>query len=363
MAEAVIIAQRSGTIVYANAASQALFDGGSLVGRNLRELYPLELRLLRRMLNELRSHGMWRGELPLDGAAGRVDLAVALRSVAFAPGRAHHFCLVLRRRDASETSALSAVGRVAGEIAHDFNNQIAVVLNYSFILLRQLPDDSPLRAHVAEMQSAAWRASQVAQEMLGFGGQRRAECDEIDLNALLGDVKALFTYALREDTQLEERLGRNLWRVRARRAHLEWLLVELASRMRMTMGPLERFCIATSNSDAPAQAAPASSIGYPLHGSPSHGLPDSGSPVESESGAARSAGSAHAGGAAHDCGRSVVISVEAQPRKSSHGVGDTISVSRGMRGAELALAHARGELAVQQLPDGGMRYRIRLPAV
>jgi hypothetical protein len=35
----------------------------------------------------------------------------------------------------------------------------------------------------------------------------------------------------------------------------------------------------------------------------------------------------------------------------------------GLRGAELALAHAHGELTVQQLPDGVLRYRIRLPAV
>jgi hypothetical protein len=264
------------------------------------------------------------------------------------------------------------VARVAGEIAHDFNNQIAVVLNYSFILLRQLPDDSPLRAHVSEMQSAAWRASQVAQEMLGFGGARRAESDEIDLNALLSDVRALFTYALREDTLLEQQLGRNLWRVRARRAHLEWLLVELTTRMRSTLGPIARFCIATANSTTHCDVAAAGvHAGHGLHGSSSHGLHDSGN---------------HAG---TERARSVVISVEAQPRKTARPGLDTVSVSRiasvdtpgqgparwglrssvgehgssGLRGAELALAHARGELAVQQLPDGGMRYRIRLPAV
>jgi hypothetical protein len=242
-------------------------------------------------------------------------------------------------------------------------------LNYSFILLRQLPDDSPLRAHVAEMQSAAWRASQVAQEMLGFGGQRRAESDEIDLNALLGDVKALFTYALREDTLLEQQLDRDLWRVRARRAHLEWLLVELASRMRATMGPIARFVIATANSDVATTSTSLPDL-HDGHGTGAQGE--------------------------RKRGRSVVISVEAQPRKTRSGL-DTVSVSRiasvesggefasrwgagfrsglsalgsantsgssGMRGAELALAHARGELAVQQLPDGGMRYRIRLPAV
>jgi len=334
------------------------------------------LSQLRNMLSELRRTSSWRGDLSLPIGHSTLDVAVSLRSVTFEPGRSHHFCAVVRSResrDLSEASAISAVARVAGEIAHDFNNQIAVVLNYSFILLRQLPDESPLRAHVVEMQSAAWRASQVAQEMLGFGGQRRAEADEIDLNALLGDVKALFTHALREDTLLEQQLGQDLWRVRARRAHLEWLLVELASRMRATMGPIARFCIATANSTHTAQddsSAPETRASRALHGSASHGRHASGDP------------------AGRERERSVVISVEAQPRRggvdtlrSARLVSDNPGLmpargfgfgsglyagaegSAGMRGAELALTHARGELAVQQLPDGGIRYCIRLPAV
>jgi hypothetical protein len=276
--------------------------------------------------------------------------------------------LVGRAIAPSDASVLSAVGRVAGEIAHDFNNQIAVVINYSFILLRQLPDDSPLRAHVTEMQSAAWRASQVAQEMLGFGGQRNAEADDIDLNALLGDVQALFAYALREDTRLELRLGENLRRVRARRAHLEWLLVELASRMRATLGPIESFEITTSNSDAVR--------GYDGASYGSHGT------------------QATHGARNPECAGSVLISVEARARKRPAGALDQSALSMpsvlpttptpwaaptavpmssstqrfgagpiGLRGAELALAHAHGELTVQQLPDGVLRYRIRLPAV
>ena len=228
-------------------------------------MYPLAGRGLREILRELHAHGVWRANVPLECAGTRIEVSVALSSVPIAPltparpnqhaspgrlARPRYFCLVGRAVAPSDASVLSAVGRVAGEIAHDFNNQIAVVINYSFILLRQLPDDSPLRAHVTEMQSAAWRASQVAQEMLGFGGQRNAEADDIDLNALLGDVQALFAYALREDTRLELRLGENLRRVRARRAHLEWLLVELALRMRSTLGPIESFDITTSNSDA-----------------------------------------------------------------------------------------------------------------
>jgi nitrogen-specific signal transduction histidine kinase len=351
--EAVMIIDRASIVLYANAAAEALFGADSLVGRRLLSLYPLERRALRSILSDLQKKSVWRSNLRLQTGSAQPELEVALRTVALTPGRPQHFCVVAHaprdprelrepserpNRNASDTTLLSTVGRVAGEIAHDFNNQIAVVINYSFILLRQLPDDSPLREHVAEMQSAAWRASQVAQEMLGFSGQRSDEAVEIDVNALLADVQALFAHALREDTRLEQHLGENLWRVRARRAHLEWLLVELAGRMRSTMGPIESFCITTCNSDAVSKGS------------------------QSE----------HA--------RSVLISVEARPApapaknpSSGHAVVTPLKAlaphpppnadTAGLRGTELALAHAQGELTVQQLPDGGLRYQIRLPAM
>ena len=344
--EAVTIVDRSSNVVYANAAAETLFGRGDLVGRRLESLYPIERPVLRAILRELKHKNVWRGRVPLrtDDPHTPLEVEAALRAVSLRPGGPQHFCLVAQvqsaqassspqpARNAADAAVLSTVGRVAGEIAHDFNNQIAVVINYSSILLRQLPDDSPLREHVAEMQRAAWRASQVAQEMLGFGGQRNAEPDDIDLNALLTDIHALFAHALGEDTRVERRLGENLWRVRARRAHLEWLLVELASRTRSTLGDIASFCITTSNADL----------------------------LES--------------GANHECTRAVVISVEARPSGSAAAVAprslapsplgprSSTGIS-GLRGAELALAHAQGELTVQQLPEGGLRYRIRLPAV
>jgi nitrogen-specific signal transduction histidine kinase len=341
--EAVTIVDRAGTVVYANAAAETLFGRGNLVGRRLKSLYPIERPALRAILRELKKNTVWRGRLPLliDDARTPLELETALRAVTLRPGRPAHFCFVAQvhgtqasqpARSSSDATVLSTVGRVAGEIAHDFNNQIAVVINYSSILLRQLPDDSPLREHVAEMQRAAWRASQVAQEMLGFGGQRNSEPDDIDLNALLTDVHALFAHALGEETRVEQRLGENLWRVRARRAHLEWLLVELASRTRSTLGRIASFFISTSNADV----------------------------LES--------------GAGGESTRAVVISVEARPSNlpsvaplrslaPSPLAPRSMSGIAGLRGAELALAHAQGELTMQQLPEGGLRYRIRLPAV
>jgi signal transduction histidine kinase len=390
--EAALIIDRAGIIVCANTACETLFGCGALIGRCALRLHALDARGLRSILSELNRHNVWRGQLPVHSvaappAANNTDteasaarakrfeqLSVVVRRVALTPGRARHFCLVARAHAAREplgmhgehgdidTSVLSAVGRLAGEIAHDFNNHIAVVINYSFILLRQLPDDSPLRAHVTEMQTAAWRASEVAQEMMGFGGQRNADSDDIDLNAVLGDVQALFTYALRENTRLELRLADDLWRVRARRAHIEWLLVELASRMRMTLGPIERFDITTYNAARCPDASLLVERRERARVERVRQLEQNDSVVVCIEGRARKPAEDTAVHAA-DAQRAVFATLSAPPELSADRRPFGSSTMSGLRGAELALAHTQGELTVQQLPDGALRYRIRLPAV
>jgi signal transduction histidine kinase len=362
--DAVLVINRTGFITYANRAAETLLLGHGhghghdardardtresidLDGRHILGFAAIEPRDVRRMLNALRKHRSFVGTLTvqLGGVPNNQrSFEVRLRAVERSAGRTQYFCLTARPAPLPKVSAqamsatltrdcsvLSAVGRVASEIAHDFNNQIAVVLNYSFILLRELPQTSPLRAHVSELQSAAWRASEVAREMLRFGGQRRADTDDLDLNALIAEAQAIFLYTLRGTTRVEQRLAENLWPVRARRAHIEWLLVELAARLRASLGRLECFRITTSNS------------------------------------------SAQAGASGND--RYVVMSVEAHPAGApsndellafaarSDALSFNGEVSR-LRSAELALSHARGELTLEQLPEGGLQYQLRLPAV
>lgn len=344
--DAVLVINRAGFITYANRAAENLFISDArdeeLEGRHIFGFAAIEARDVRRVLAALRKQRTFGGTLTAQLGSVHRTFEVTLRAVERGAGRTQCFCLIARPKTTNTTTTapssstflrdcgvLSAVGRVASEIAHDFNNQIAVVLNYSFILLRELPHTSPLRAHVSEVQSAAWRASEVAREMLRFGGQRRSDSDELDLNVLIAEAQALFLYTLRGTARVEQRLAENLWPVRARRAHIEWLLVELATRLRSSLGRLECFRITTSNSFGARVA---------------HGK---------------------------DPTRYVLLAVEAHPACALSN-DDLLAlatraelnqdVSRP-RSVELALAHARGELTLQHLPDGGLQYVLRLPAI
>jgi hypothetical protein len=205
--DGVLLINRAGVVVYANPAAEAFFSDASLSGQYYSDVSSLERSTLNGIWRELYRARCWRGRLRLRSAGPEVDVTV--QRVSDDEPVNVKFCVVLHgaaRTDipssapaeaaaassAPTTSTSSpatsnptttspatsapatgkrgaraelqtALQRVASEIAHDFNNQIAVILNYTFVLLRQMPADSPLKAHVSEMQAAAWRASHVAQ--------------------------------------------------------------------------------------------------------------------------------------------------------------------------------------------------------
>jgi hypothetical protein len=238
---------------------------------------------------------------------------------------------------AADGGVLSVAGRVAGEIAHDFNNQLSIVLNYSFILLRELPQESALREHVSDMQSAAWRASEVARQLLRFGSARSIEPVTLDVNQLVLETHQLLGYVLRGTTRVERRLADDVWPVHARRAHLEWLLVELAMHLRARLGSLEYLRIATCN--APPEAAQdARSVSvfidaYPAYPASAYEPPEQAQQSQDD--------------------------VEGRTERTSY-VND-IGVS-GFQPAERTLAHAEAHLTLQSLPGSGLRYQVRIPA-
>ncbi len=341
VSEAVVITDRNGVIVFANPAFRALCGSTSesvhpLMGRRMVELLEPD-HTVRDVVDALRHEPTWCGSLLLRHESGRqvpIDLRVE-RSIDIEP-HTSHFVLIAKRTAPAATepkNLLDAVGRLASEVAHDFNNQIAVVLNYTFILLRQLEDDSPLKEHVPQMQAAAWRASEVAQELLAFGRPRLTDLEDLDLNAIVANLEALLRHALQEElVVIEFQAAPALWPVRARLPHLEWLLIELALHARRTLGNVTQVRIETrnvQNTKSPGSAtdnATGREVLLLVHAWPGH---------EDTSGMFRNGGL---------LGRSLPEDPSTMP------------------GVEVALTHSNGTLTSTRGADGNISYCLRLPA-
>ena len=258
VSDAVLIVDRSGTVRYANSAGRAMVERSRPEGRHVLELLGVDGHLLRSVLRELRDRTVWRGVATLDILERPRELELTVSAVTVSGwGRAHGFSVVARPRAAHALQrrspardVLATMMRVAGVVAHDFNNQIAVVLNYSFILLRELTIGEPVRGHVEELQQAAWRAADTARHLLRLSDKRQPDPAALDVNVVIREAHAALSLISCSQTELEQRLSPEPCMAKARQPELEWLLLDLTQRLRSRLGELERVRIASSQAAA-----------------------------------------------------------------------------------------------------------------
>ncbi len=97
---------------------------------------------------------------------------------------------------------LESLGLLAGGIAHDFNNLLVAVLGNASYLLRKIDADSPLRARVLDIETAARRAADIAHQMLLYAGKGSAEFRELDAVELVQEISELLRVSVSKRGEL-----------------------------------------------------------------------------------------------------------------------------------------------------------------
>ncbi|MEZ5285953.1 MAG: ATP-binding protein [Vicinamibacterales bacterium] len=166
--------------------------------------------------------------------------------VAFA-GIAHD--VTETRRFESELRQLAkteAVGRLAGGLAHDFNNMLTVIDGYSELLLMKLPSDSPDRPLITEIHRAGERAAELAMQLMVFSRKSMVEPQVLDLSEVVGADIEMLTRVIGDDVTIETQLAPGLGNVMADRPQLEQVLVNLVLNARDAMPDGGRITIGTT---------------------------------------------------------------------------------------------------------------------
>src|SRR5512138_2764208 len=124
---------------------------------------------------------------------------------------------------------MEAVGRLAGGVAHDFSNVLAVILGYSDLLVRDLPaGDVRLRESADGIIEAANRAVGVTRQLLTLSRKKLLRPEVLSLNKVIGDVGRLLSRAIGERIELATTLGEGLWPVLADADQIAQVLLNLA---------------------------------------------------------------------------------------------------------------------------------------
>ena len=155
-----------------------------------------------------------------------------------------HVRLSERLRDAEK---MEAIGRLAGGVAHDFNNQLIAVLGFAELLQMSFDDDDPRADDVLQIIKGARRAAALTEDLLAFGRKQPRRPTVLDLNAVLTGLEPLLRHTIREDMYLDIQLASDLWPVTADEVQIEQVIMNLALNSRDAMLTGDRLTIRTTN--------------------------------------------------------------------------------------------------------------------
>ena len=142
---------------------------------------------------------------------------------------------------------MEAIGRLAGGVAHDFNNILTAIGGYTDLLLADLPAGDHRRHDVEEISQAAQRAAGLTHQLLAFSRRQVLQPKVISFNALVPDIEKMLRRLIGEDILLATVLDRRLGNVRADPGQLEQVIVNLAVNARDAMPNGGRLTIETRN--------------------------------------------------------------------------------------------------------------------
>lgn len=128
---------------------------------------------------------------------------------------------------------LEAVGRLAGGVAHDFNNLVMIIKGYSDMLIDAVPPQ--LRPQLEEIKKAGDRASALTRQLLAFSRKQVVETQILDPNQIVRNMVKMLRVLIGEDIELKTNLSDQVGRIEADPGQLEQVVMNLVVNARDAM--------------------------------------------------------------------------------------------------------------------------------
>ena len=149
-----------------------------------------------------------------------------------------------------QAQKMEAIGRLAGGVAHDFNNILTVIVGYSELLLQRFSDPGdPNRQDVELIRNASERASNLTRQLLAFSRQQTLHPQRLNLNLVIANIEKMLRRLLTENIEFTIRLAPDLGQIKADPSQIDQVLMNLAVNALDAMPEGGSFTIETANKD------------------------------------------------------------------------------------------------------------------
>ena len=259
---AIVITDVKGRIEFVNTTFSQVtgFSYAEALGQNPRILKSGETTSeeYRRLWEAISSGGVWSGEFHNRKKNGELFWEHAtIAPIRNADNVITHYVAVkedITERKNLEGQLLQAqkmesVGRLAGGVAHDFNNMLGVIIGYSELALEEAALDDSLRDSIEEILAAAHRSMEITRQLLAFARKQTISPRILDLNETVEGMLKLLRRLIGEDIDLVWRPGATLWPIKMDPSQIDQILANLCVNARDAIAGVGKVTIETQKGD------------------------------------------------------------------------------------------------------------------
>ena len=146
-----------------------------------------------------------------------------------------------------QTQKMEAIGRLAGGVAHDFNNMLSVIIGNAEMGLDQLSSGDPHYHEFYEIKNAGERSSRLTRHLLAFARKQTVELKILDLNAVITEMTSMLKRLIGENIDFVWVPGDELWQVKLDTSQVDQILANLCVNGRDAIAGVGKITIETSN--------------------------------------------------------------------------------------------------------------------
>lgn len=152
-----------------------------------------------------------------------------------------------------QAQKMESVGRLAGGVAHDFNNMLGVILGHAELGLMRLEPTHPACANLKEISRTAERSADLTRQLLAFARKQTVVPKVLDLNVSLTEMLKMLQRLIGEDIRLNWHPSPGLWQVRMDPSQVDQILANLCVNARDAIDGTGSITIETANSTVDAE--------------------------------------------------------------------------------------------------------------
>ncbi len=144
-----------------------------------------------------------------------------------------------------QTRKMESIGRLAGGVAHDFNNMLNVILGHTELALDAVDPSSKLHHNLKQILKAASRSADITRQLLAFARRQTVAPKALDLNETVGGMLKMLRRLIGEDIELEWEPAKNLWQVKIDPSQVDQILANLCVNARDAIDGIGKITIRT----------------------------------------------------------------------------------------------------------------------